>query len=807
VVAVALVVLVVSASPVAASHGQLAVGSEHRAASDFDNGTLSSAVAVGSASGYVTPTTAVSDGFEDGDTSGWTVQSGDTFSAQSTTVFEGGYASELTIDSAGYDNFVTFDSATVTQPTTYRISGWVRLPDGDESPYLLFRDSSTGDQYVLRISAKYDDLSLRKYSGGSSSSLDSGGTTLNNQTWYKLQLSRNTRTGELTGKVFDSTGSVLDTVSATDSSISTDYAGVGAYRHTVQWDQIEFSKPGGGTGWYRSANHSVDNPQEGWANLTLSNASATVEWQAWDSSTAQWQVVNSSQYSSSGNHTLDVSGTDYEDWRVNVSFEKTGSNPTAKLHDEGILVETDEPTVDNASATPDTTSESKGAPLDLTIPVDDPDFGTSHGDTVSVDFYVDGTKVATETTSSVGNVSTTISDLDAGDHTWHAVVSDEYGHSTTSATFDFTTASELRIYDEQNPDELVKDNVTVTIRLYADDSTVEREVTDGTLNMSGLPLNSTIVATTEADGWIDRRVLIRDLTQQQEIYLLNSSANSVSVTFDLEDKTGDFSDDSSQLYVQKALNTSTTEELEWKTVTGDFFGADGTFPTDLAYSQRYRLVIRNNQGDVRVLGSYIPTEDSVRTITLGEIVWDVPEGEQVVFHSNRVDLGENADDTYENASEALELKYNDSEGVTEELHISVTTRDTNETVYETTVYGVSSYKNVVGLTPEEANASLVVNASAVRHEHENFTQSGQMGGVEEQDIPMDPNWVSLFTQLTIGALICLVAGKMPKTGGLVVLPVAFGVTWLGFWSIHPASLGFAGMIALYRASNTEGGGY
>lgn len=801
VVAVALALLAVSAQPVAASHGQLTVGSEHTSTSDFESATDLSGVNVES---NTVELAAIDDGFEthpagSGVPDGWTITDSGV-SANVTTARaasgEQAYYQEVADPDQSHSIAVRPASHPIA-PATGAISGSLYLEkDLGQADYVGFRiEGDNGGVNYLVI--RNGDLQWYD-SGGSWTTLS---TAVDRNEWVSVEITDinpTTDSATVSWSTAATSGSETINLPLTEGyeAVKLRNWDAGGY-----YDDIEIGDSGG----YMSQNQTVSNAQQAWTNLSLSNATASVEWQAWDAGAEQWQVVNSAQFSSTANQTLNISG--YETWRVNVSFKQTGANPTAQLHDEGILVETDEPTVDNAAATPDTTSESKGAPLDLTIPVDDPDFDTSHGDTVTVDYYVDGSKVATETTSSAGDVSTTITDLDAGDHTWHVEVSDEYGHSTTSDTFQFTTASELRILDEQNPDQLVQDNVAVTVRLYADDSTVEREVTDGTLDLSGLPLNSTIVATTQADGWIDRRVLIRDLTQQQEIYLLNSSANAVAITFDLEDKTGDFPDDSSQLYVQKALNTSSTEDLEWKTVTGDFFGADGTFPTDLAYSQRYRLVIRNGS-DVRVLGSYIPTEDATRTITLGEIIWDVPEGEQVVFRSNRKKLSENADDTYENASEALELKYNDSEGATEELYISVTTRDTNKTIYEVTVTDVSSYKDDVALTPEEANKSLVVNASAVRSaDHENFNQSSQMGNVEEQDLPMDPQWVSLFTQLTIGALICLVAGKMPKTGGLVVLPVAFGVTWLGFWEIHPASLGFAGMIALYRASDTEGGGY
>jgi hypothetical protein len=554
---------------------------------------------------------------------------------------------------------------------------------------------------------------------------------------------------------------------------------------------------------YTSENQSASGPKSAWIDITLSNVTASVEWQAWNSSAAQWQVVNSSTHSSTGNYTLDISGTDYDTWRVNVTFDKTGSTPTAQLHDEGILVETKAPTVDNQSATPDTTGQSVDSPVDLTVSVDDSDFSNA-GDSLTVDYYVDGSQVGSKQTSSAGEVTYTLSDVDAGSHSWHVEVHDEYGHTIISETFNFTTASSLQILDEENPSQLVKDNVTVTVRLYADDTVTKREVSDGTVDMSGLPLNSTIVATTQADGWIDRRVLIRDLTQQQEIYLLNSSSNAISVAFDLQDKSGNFPEDNSQLYVQKALNTTNTDGLEWQTVTGDYFGADGSFPTQLLYQQRYRLVIRNSQGDRRVLGNFIPTESGSFPVEIGKIVWDPPEGESVYATSETRNLSDNADHTYNNSSSEVFVEYYDSEDATTKLTINVSVRG-NESLYSATVYDVQSHTESIPLTATQANKSLVVNVTAERT-GEDFEHTWQHGTPGNVDTGADRGWLSLGAQVTLLALVGLVAGSMPKKGGLVVVPAAFGVSWMGWWQIHPASLSMMGVIALFSAARSRGGG-
>jgi hypothetical protein len=71
----------------------------------------------------------------------------------------------------------------------------------------------------------------------------------------------------------------------------------------------------------------------------------------------------------------------------------------------------------------------------LEVDVDDPDFPE---DQASVEFFVDGNSVGTDTLNNSGTASTTVSGLAEGDHSWYAEVTDAFGNSTTSKTATFT---------------------------------------------------------------------------------------------------------------------------------------------------------------------------------------------------------------------------------------------------------------------------------------------------------------------------------------------------------------------------------
>jgi hypothetical protein len=444
-----------------------------------------------------------------------------------------------------------------------------------------------------------------------------------------------------------------------------------------------------------------------------------------------------------------------------------------------------DPVVSNGTPTGTISSRS----TDLSVDVEDSDFPN---DEVSVEFFVDGNRVGTDTLTSNGTASVSVSNLDGGSHTWTAEATDEYG-GTDSATYDLNIPDTLYIRDEEHPDQLIDDR-TVEVTFYADNETIERTTSDGTINLTGLPTR-TLVATAQASGFQDRRILIRDVSRQRSIFLLNETTTSSAITFRLEDNTGDFPSSSSQLYVQRSVNYSETDGNEWMTVSGDYFAADQEFSTILETGQRYRLVIRNEEGDQRVLGSYVPEGDETTTLTIGNIIWEATDDGSVLFDT---DLNEEENQ--------LRLEYNDTAGTTDRLEIVVYERgNESNVIYETTEYDVSEHVETVPLTENESELDLVVDVYGHRS-GEDFNATQQVGEIPEQPVPVDSKWLSLMGQVLIVGVAGLVAGVLHRTGGIVVVSVAFALSWFGWVIIHPAALGFAGFLALFSAVKPLGGG-
>ncbi|WP_226043556.1 sulfite exporter TauE/SafE family protein [Natrinema sp. DC36] len=469
-----------------------------------------------------------------------------------------------------------------------------------------------------------------------------------------------------------------------------------------------------------------------------------------------------------------------------VTFELPDGTHDVEIQTADISVPeiSNESPVDGGSVTSRT--------LNLSAQIADDDFPN---DELNVEIYLEGDLVTNETLTQNGTVSTEITVDSGGDYNWSVNVSDSFG-SQVSHSFQFSTPDTLYIRDELNPDELVDDEqFNMTASIYSEDLTIQEDVTDGKMSLTGLPLDQPIVITVEADNWNDRRILIRDITRQQNVYLLSEDAESVDMTFVLNDRTRNFPSQDSELYIQKSLAVG-SDEFRWRTVSGDYFAADGRFETTLAYNDRYRIVIRNAEGDERILGSYIPTSPGPTTLDIGRIVWSPPEGQAVVFDANEIE---------EDGQEKLRLMYNDTEDATNQLDITVRNRKNNDIIFEATQYDVTSYSEIIPLTDNQSEMDLIVTAQADR-DGDDFETTVQLGKLEELDLPIDDKWLRVFAQIFLVAIAGLVAGLISGGGAIIIVAFATALTWLGWIPIHPAALGLAGVIALLGALRSRYGG-
>ena len=125
------------------------------------------------------------------------------------------------------------------------------------------------------------------------------------------------------------------------------------------------------------------------------------------------------------NQVMDVQTTD-------GSGQVTYTGLDSGTHTVELMTSQGGPTVDNASASPSGSEVTRFEDQTLSIDVSDPDFPD---DGVTVEFFVDGSSVGTDTLTTNGTASVNVGPLADGSHSWHVEATDEYGQNTTSSTF------------------------------------------------------------------------------------------------------------------------------------------------------------------------------------------------------------------------------------------------------------------------------------------------------------------------------------------------------------------------------------
>lgn len=516
------------------------------------------------------------------------------------------------------------------------------------------------------------------------------------------------------------------------------------------------------TGTYISQNYSVEQVADGWANLTLENANAEVTWQG--SNGGGWTDVATATYSSSGNRTIDLSGSNYDTWRVNVTFNRESGSTTATLHDEGIRVQSRTPIFDETGASP-TSAISTQTPT-LSIPVEDADFPTVQGDSVTVEFFVRGptagtfSSAGTDSLTSNGTASTSYTTSDAGTYDWYAQATDSYGNVETSSTLAFGSPGYLNIYNESDPDQRITESANVTF--YGSKEFVRSNLTsDGTVFLGGLPINQTYIVEVKTDTYVTRTVYMAEPTKNSSVYVLPENASHVPIEYQLEDASGNFGP-SSQLYIERPLNISGS--TRWVTITSDEFGADG-INVDLESAQRYRLRISNGQLTVQ-MGSYVAPNVTGEVVTLRP---DAPavnlSGADSVQYNASVESG------------TLNIRYVDPEAKTGTVTITVVNRFNDSDV----IYGPTTYIKQQSISITEPvgtlNEPYVVEFNGTR-DGQAFESRVLLGADQENIVPVGLSlvWIQAFG---IG-LILLVGGIFSELNvgvGIVVTSLFAGILW------------------------------
>ena len=361
------------------------------------------------------------------------------------------------------------------------------------------------------------------------------------------------------------------------------------------------------------------------------------------------------------------------------------------------------------------------------------------------------------------------------------------------------TPSQLEVRNEASPDELINSNVNLTARIFTEggDTVIQREVTDGTVSLSGVPLNEELVITVREQNadFTYRRILLDSAIQTSEIYLLPTTEPSAEVRFQIADETGRFDAENTRLFVEKPITRD--GNTEYRVISGDRIGADGEFPTILVDSQRYRLRVENDQGEQRVLGSYTVQGARVARIPIGEVQFTADVSEGAALQATLRDAPDAAAHSHE-----VRLVYLDPDGQTDTIDVSITNSSggairptTTESLGGTDSAYVETYPITQPFNPEQDTATVSVDADRGTATESFETTLGDVPDVFT-NAPIDPMVLELLGIVSLVGIVGLLVIVSPATAALVGPGYAGLLSITGIVGIPMPAVVLAGVVGV-----------
>jgi hypothetical protein len=543
---------------------------------------------------------------------------------------------------------------------------------------------------------------------------------------------------------------------------------------------------------YISANHSVGNAAEAWGNVTLQNAHIDYRWEYDDGSS--WAVGASGTWSTTGNHSVSLPDVNSETWRLNTTFVNESGDTTAKFHDEGVKFTNHSPTVDNNSASP--TGDLSTSSITLSIDANDTEFPLPQGDSVTAEFFVKPpdsssfSSVGTDTITSNGTVSVSYSASTGGTYDWKVELTDSYGGEQNSSTFSFKTPVSINIRNVTEPHAKLTSPVTAEIVIAGSNQTVDkRTVSNGEISLQGLDTTESYVIYVTTSNYYSRSIYLNNLYDQQTIFMLNKSVTGAENTFDLTDNTGRFND-RPKLVIQRIINRSLYDSSEpkryqWTAVAGDRLGAVSAIEITLQQNARYRLVVKNVDGDTRSLGEYVAKSNGTVPLTIGTITWEAP---------NENGFSVNADQVNQSGSPYAKFQYSDPSGNTSELTLRIHERgNVSNEIFRVTEQNLGNYSETVALP--HTDHVWVANYTVDRN-GETFNGSSSIGAVDNLPLPVPEKWLTPAIYIGLIAVLSMTPKASARTGALAVSGLGAMVWAFGWAPISGPAIGIAGAIAI-----------
>jgi hypothetical protein len=482
-------------------------------------------------------------------------------------------------------------------------------------------------------------------------------------------------------------------------------------------------------------------------------------------------------------------GMQLDSKRTDANGQVTFTLPNSEHSVQLRTIDPGRPRIENAEPQGDQST----APTELQFTVADPEF--SEGDRVNVTTSLDGTQINQTTVTSETRLTIPVTGLASGTHSWTVTATDQFNQTTTK-TYSFGVPATLDIHNVSAPETLVTQPVEVRVYRLNNETILTRTVADGTLNMSGLPAGETLIFEfTNASNYTDRTMLITRLSEEEDAYLLPNSTERVVVRFVLDDQTGQYDESQSQLLVKAPITVNNT--TQYRTVIGERFGAAGV-TQPLRVGERYRLVIRNQEGDIYVPGNY--RTDIAETVTLvvrAQGSTNRDPGSPYAWEARQV----NVDD----APDSVVYEYSDPQNETRNLDLTISRRNNETTVAE--YYFAGPVGNVTIAQP--VNESYEDGGYIVAWEAERA--DGDIGArkIVGTGTIILPGLALFWRQAFAAGIILLTGGAFSQANagaGAVIIGILGGIFWFIGWLTGAAAGAVVLVLAIAAVWKLRSGG-
>jgi len=496
-----------------------------------------------------------------------------------------------------------------------------------------------------------------------------------------------------------------------------------------------------------------------------------------DNVTLYWRVdgtiENTTYATSNGTVQANVTVPDGQhSWNVTA---EDGYGNTDTSATSSFTVDHYNPTVSNINPSGSLSSN----PTQISADVSDKDFAFD-GDTLTVEFFVDGSLESTQTITSNQTVTANMpsSGQTGGSHDILVNVTDDYGQETVG-TSSYQVPNDFFVRNETNHSELI--SADGEIRIFGENQIYTRTAPNGRIDLTGLPVNQDFIVEVEPteSNFTERTVYLQSIYDQQSAYVLNTSAYpTITSRFRLDDPTATFSSQS-VLAIQRGINIS--GNLTFQTVVADRFGTDGV-TAELQNDTRYRLRAISDDDNQKV-GAYRAIQSETVQVTPGNADVGLNQTEYGIAYGAELN------------NRTLEYQYVDPQDQTDQLTVFIHERGDNTNLLQPneTEFNLGNYSGQASLSANESQKEWVVEFIINRNGNTS-TEEQTVSNQKDLTPPVDQGW-----QLVLGiALLILFAGAWSVLNagiGAVVTSIAGGVLWwLGF--LGPATSGVAVSMAI-----------